>query len=91
MLLENHVTERGERERNKLSGMQLDNFKGEYCKDVKFRNGSGHFTIISLATYAALYQSMLLGETINPYIPKEVLQDFLRLNILLTFFVKQKN
>lgn len=75
-------------ERNKLSGVQLDNFKGEYCKDVKFRNVSTHFTIISLATFAALYQWMLIGETIKPYIPREVLQDFLRLKSLL---LKQKN
>lgn len=43
---------------------------------MKFRNVSGHFTIISLTTYTALYPLMLIGETINPYIPKEVLQDF---------------
>lgn len=73
-----------------LSCMRLDNVKGEYCKDVKFRNVSGHFTVLSLATYAALYQLILIGETINPCILKEVLQDFLRLNILLTFFPKTK-
>lgn len=32
-----------------------------------------------------------IEETIKLYIPKEVLQDFLRLYILLIFFVKQKN
>lgn len=73
-----------------LSHMRLDNVKGEYCKDVKFRNVRGHFTVLSLATYAALYQLMLIGETIKPSILKEVLQDFLRLNILFAFFPKTK-
>ena len=57
---------------------------------MKFRNVSDHFAVISLATHAALYQSMFIGETIKPCIPKEVLQDFLRLNILLTFFFPEE-